>query len=269
MVEALLRLGAGTKADGRDELNALAHTATRSGYAGCTLAFIAAGFDFQDRGYGGQTILHEALSCKTSRGRFETARYILGQEGGRSIVNSKDLCGSGPIHYLVANSQSSNSHRLEMVKLLLLCGADIQAKNYSGYTPAHILAGSDDIDSMGELIRAGFDINTKSPDGVTALHRAACCQAKMVKYLLELEGGRLSINARNAHGKTPLHLAVEIDYEKVVKLLLRNGADTDIEDEQGETPSLIAYRRRDEHVVKAFIDAGVNLSLGDMPRMRP
>ena len=82
-----------------------------------------------------------------------------------------------------------------MVKLLLLCGADIQAEDNTGYTPAHILSGSDDIEIMGELFRGGFDINTKSCTGVKVLDRAAHCQAKMVKYLLELDGGRLSINA--------------------------------------------------------------------------
>ena len=195
VVEVLLRLGAGMKEDGPEGLNKLVHFATVQGFAGCTRALITAGFDFQDRGYYGQTILHEALSRGTGSMGFLTAHYILGNEGGRSIVNSKDIWGRMPMHYLVGNFKSLRGERLEMVKVLLLCGADIQVGDNSGFTPAHIVAKSEDIEIMGELFRAGFDINTKSCTGVKVLDRAAHCQAKMVKYLLELDGGRLSINA--------------------------------------------------------------------------
>ena len=261
LVEVLLRLGAGTKEDGQEGLNKLVHLATVQGFGGCTRALIAAGFDFQDRGCYGQTILHEALSRGTSGTRFLTAHYILENEGGRSIVNSKDIWGQLPMHYLVGNFNSLRGERLEMVKLLLLCGADIRAEDNSGYTPAHIVAGSDNIEIMGELFRAGFDINTKSCTGVTVLHRAASCQVKMVKYLLELEGGRLSINAQNDHGNTPLHLAVQGDLEEVVKLLLENGSDTEVINREGKTPLQLARHRGDKRVVKAFLDAGVNLNL--------
>ena len=261
VVEVLLRLGAGMKEDSQEGLNALVHLATSQGFGGCTRAFIAAGFDFQNRGRYGQTILHEAVSCGTSGTRFLTAHYILGNEGGRSIVNSKDLWGQMPMHYLVGDFKSLRGERLEMVKLLLLCGTDIQAGDDNGCTPAHIVAGSEDIEIMGELFRAGFDINTKTHAGVTVLHRAASCQAKMVKYLLELEGGRLSINAQNAHGNTPLHLAVEGDLDEVVKLLLENGLDTEITNREGRTPLQLAHRRGNTCVMKAFIDAGVKLNL--------
>ena len=260
-VEVLLRLGAGTKEDGREGLNKLVHLATVQGFDGSTWALIAAGFDFQDRGCYGATILHEALSRGTAGTRSLIVHYILENEGGRSIVNSKDIWGQTPMHYLVGNLNSWRGDRLQMVKLLLLCGADLQAEDNSGYTPAHIAAGSDDIEIMGELFRGGFDINTKSSTGVTVLHRAACYQAEMVKYLLELEGGRLSINAQNAQGNTPLHLAVESDLEEVVKLLLENGSDMEINNREGKTPLQLAHRRGDKRVMKAFIDAGVNLNL--------
>ena len=83
----------------------------------------------------------------------------------------------------------------------------------------------------------------------------------MVKYLLELEGGRLSINAQNAHGNTPLHLAVEGDLEEVVKLLLENGLDMEIKNIEGKTPLQLAHRRGDKLVMMAFIDTGVKLNL--------
>ena len=168
--EVLLRLGADRKKDGREGLNKLVHLATVQGFGGCTHALIAAGFYSQDRGCYGQKILHEALSRGNGGKRFLTAHYILGNQGWRSIVNSKDLWGRIPMHYLVGNINSLRGERLEMVKLLLLCGADIQAEDNSGYAPAHIVAGSDDIKIMGKLIWGGFDINTKSCTGVKVLH---------------------------------------------------------------------------------------------------
>ena len=60
---------------------------------------------------------------------------------------------------------------------------------------------------------------------------------------------------------TPLHLPVEGNLEEVVKLLLENGSDTEIINREGKTPLQLAHRRGDKRVVKALIDAGINLNL--------
>ena len=264
-VEVLLRLGAGTKEDNWHGPKTVAHIAALRNDVGCTRAFVVAGFDLRARGYKGKTILHEALSCTETK--LAAARYILGLEGARLIVNAEDDAGSTPLHSLVEGYGSCrfpDTDTLEMVKLLLQCGADVHAKDNYGNMPAHILAESSDIDSMSELIRAGFDINTKGAREETVLHRAAYGRPKMIKYLLEVEGGRPGINAQNLDGKTPLHLAVEDGSKEVVELLLGHGADTEIEDREGNTPSLLAHRRRCDGVGQAFIDAGVDFDFGGM-----
>ena len=54
---------------------------------------------------------------------------------------------------------------------------------------------------------------------------------------------------------------MEGDLEEVVKLLLENGSDMEINNREGKTPLQLAHRRGDKRVMKAFIDAGVNLNL--------
>ena len=262
VVEVLLRLGASMKEEYR-----IGHIAAVRNDVGSIRAFIAAGFDLQARGKKGRTILHEALSCPSTG--LETARYILGLEGVMLIVNAETDAGSTPLHCLLENfgkyrlSDTDKLEKLEMVQLLLQRGADVQAKDKYGETPAHIEAESGDTDSMSELIRAGFDINTKGAWEGTVLHRAVR-RPEMMKYFLGLEGGRLGINTQDLSGRTPLHIAVAVDSKEVVELLLRHRADPEIEDQEGVSPSFLAHRWGSEGVAKAFIDAGAEFDFGDM-----
>lgn len=267
-VEMLLGLGARMTENHWLRADTVAHIAASRNDVGCTRAFVVAGVDLQARGFRGRTILHEALYCTSTR--LETARYILGLEEARLIVNAKNDSGSTPLHLLVGgygNYLLSDTDMLGMVKLLLQCGADVHAKDNYGDMPAHILAKSVGIDSMRELIRAGFDINTKGGREETVLHRAAYGRPKMTKYLLEMEGGRIGINAQNLYGKTPLHRAVQAANQEVVELLLGQKADTEIEDREGDTPALLVHRQGNSGVGQAFIDAGVDFDFGDMLRM--
>ena len=59
----------------------------------------------------------------------------------------------------------------------------------------------------------------------------------------ELELDPTSINSRDENGKTPLHWACQGNNPAVVKLLLREGADSNVADFIGQTPLMAAARR--------------------------
>ena len=258
-VEELLSLGA--RAGPSAWLGSLAHLAASNGDADCLRALGAAVIDYSGRPFC-HTILHEALSSVVGLG---AAEYILGQEGGRMMVNIKGFDECTALHLLMENDHLESPSGIEMVKLLLRCGADIRAKDCRADTPAHISARRNDINSMAEFIRAGYDISTQGANGDTVLHVAASSMGVMMKYLLELEGGRSILNARNNEGRTPLHIAVRYGSRRNVKMLLRHGADAGVKDHDGETPLRIAVFQRQFSLVRAFKDAGVDVNFEDMP----
>lgn len=46
----------------------------------------------------------------------------------------------------------------------------------------------------------------------------------------------IKVNARDAYGCTPLHLACEEDRQEIVKFLVENGADLEIKNKEEKTP---------------------------------
>ena len=240
VVEELLKLGAGTKQGGSNGLSELAHIAASRGYAGCMQALVAAGIDFHHSGHLGRTILHVAIAfCKG----FGMAQYLLAQKEARTTVNTKDMNGSTPLHLLMDHNNLMSAEKSKLLRSLLQFGADIHIKDKLGDTPAHIASKRGDINSLAELISAGFNISMKGAGGDTVLHRAVRGSRRGMKFLLDLEAGRSIINVRNKKGATPLHLAAEECDRVKVELLLKYCANSHLKDGKGRTPQKLAVLR--------------------------
>ena len=260
-IEELLIQGARVR--GRDRL---AHIAARGGNVDCMRALAVAGIDYSKTDVTDRTILHEAFSSSAGLG---TAKYLLEQEGGRMIVNAKTCAKSTALHLLMESVYFESPIGRELFKTLMQCGVDFRAKDCRGNMPAHILAMSNDVNSMAELIDAGYDISTKGGRRETVLHKAVYGRGTMLRYLLELEGVKPILNAQNRDGRTPLHLAVRDGSREKVELLLRHSVDVRAKDNCGKTPPEIAVIWRQSSVVRAFNNSGINVNLEDMPRRCP
>lgn len=167
---------------------------------------------------------------------------------------------SGPLHLAALHG------RLGATRMLLELGADMTYTNFAGETPAY-LAARGNVSCMEALVDAGFNLNTEGPDGRTFLHAAAEHTSKeMVEYLLGKKEVRMAINSQDDDERTPLHLAIL--NSEIVKLLLRHGADMEIQDKHGLTPAHRAACYRlpgiDPESLRVFIDAGFNLSTRTM-----
>lgn len=75
--------------------------------------------------------------------------------------------------------------------------------------------------------------------------------------------GGADINAKNASGRTPLHLALVNENEKCLRYLLANHADTNPQDHFGLTALHLAVCRNSHRGVKALIDASADISIRD------
>jgi ankyrin repeat protein len=101
------------------------------------------------------------------------------------------------------------------------------------------------------LLAAGVDVDAKGETGRTPLW-SACYQKKVaVAELLIAEGA--DVNAKNKEGWTPLHSAARFDFTALAKSLIDKGADVNAKDDSGWTPLYWAvnYEERGPHTAMA------------------
>ena len=97
-------------------------------------------------------------------------------------------------------------------------------------------------------------------DGNSALHKAASSGSKRIIKLC-LRNGH-DINARNNDGETALHLIASASYlgqEVLADYLITKGAKVDLQNNNGETPLLVASQLGHDECVDIFIDCNANL----------
>ncbi|MEO0202771.1 MAG: ankyrin repeat domain-containing protein [candidate division WOR-3 bacterium] len=110
--------------------------------------------------------------------------------------------------------------------------------------------------SRGELsktkdfINKGADINIKNNNGKTPLHIAVENEYEdIVKLLLEKN---VDVNIKDNEGNTPLHKAVKNGNYFIIKELLKFGADKNIKNNEGKTPFDLAKELGDDEILKLF-----------------
>jgi hypothetical protein len=146
-------------------------------------------------GETGRTQLHHcAINClTTSVIRLLSIRNI--------NVNVKDdECGMTPLHYAAENGH------VEIARLLLQNGADVNAKDNYGWTPLHIAAMYGHVDIIHLLVENGADLEAQDSIGRRALHWAALYGH--LPFIQELISRyHVDINARVNDGITALRVA--------------------------------------------------------------
>ena len=136
-------------------------------------------------------------------------------------------------------SSMKNSLRV-IIATLIYNKADINSQDNQGVPVIYLAAAAGNWGAVDKLISHGVEVNVKSESGdMNALHIASFLGHKKVVEML-LKGGA-DANIQGSKGRTALHFAIEglenEDLEAVVKLLIGGGADRSIEDQSGASPS--------------------------------
>lgn len=112
------------------------------------------------------------------------------------------------------------------------------------------------IEIVASLINGGADVNVKDFHGWTALMRSSYEGHKeIVKYLINCGA---DVNATNKYGWTALIEASYKGHIKIVELLINGGADLNVKTENGFTALMTAYRKGYNEIIKILEQAESN-----------
>lgn len=107
--------------------------------------------------------------------------------------------------------------RLDVVKLLIGAGADVNAEDNSGGTPLHAAVIGGHADVAGFLIASGANIEAKEADGWTPLYTAAYTGRKELVMLLLAKGA--DPLAKDFGGRTPVYAAQKAGHAEILQIL--------------------------------------------------
>ncbi|MCL2305282.1 MAG: ankyrin repeat domain-containing protein [Planctomycetaceae bacterium] len=114
-------------------------------------------------------------------------------------------------------------------------------------------------------MNAGDRDDTAHDDGGTLLHQAVALDVHALANLLT--SPEFDVNAKDNHGRTPLHLAVTEFMEiETIKLLVSYGANVNAIDKNGETPLHLVVRNQSifsTEVARFLVSEGANIHARD------
>ena len=154
--------------------------------------------------------------------------------------------------------EASANNNVELVRLLLDIGADINLANRAGETPLYVASLFGYVNIVRILTERGANINKANKNGETPLHIASQNgQVEVVRILLE-KGA--NINKFDYSSETPLYVASEAGNEEVVRILLEKGAEINKANIDGQTPLMIAVSYGHLEIMEALLEYGANIN---------
>ena len=196
-------------------------------------ALLDAGADPNARTGRGSTALHAAMRdmCVWQRdNEGDIVRLLLARGAD---PNAATIDGDTPLH-VAASSISDNA---AVLATLLAAGADPNAREHDdGGTPLHLSAFEGRPAMARLLVGAGANVDARDGNGRTPAHWALT--GPVIEALVALGA---NIDLRDERGNTPLHEAAQFGYEErhagdLIKALLAHGANPLARNCEGRTP---------------------------------
>jgi len=150
---------------------------------------------------------------------------------------------------------------IQLVKSRLQKNTDlVKVKDDRNNTPLHLASQSGMMDMAKLLISCGAEINAKEINQNTPLHFAVKNgNMELARFFLQKDS---DINARNKDGFAPMHFAAMYNNKEILRLLIEKGAEIDIKDKRGATPLLVSiWRAKDIDAVRFLVEKGADINV--------
>ncbi len=231
------------------------HVAARRGDVEVARVLLEHGADREAR----DNVDYSPLERASLEGHVELVQILL--EYGAD-ADARDTEGCTPLYL------ASSWGKPAVVRALLKHGADVNARDKDNWTPLHE-AGTEEV--ARALLEHGADANALGSWNRTPLHFASeRGRVGVVRVLLE---HGVDANARDADNATPLHLASGSRYREeglldIIRLLLQYGSDIHALDNEDQTPFMRATKKKEQRIMQLLLENGAEDHRNDDDRAR-
>lgn len=155
------------------------------------------------------------------------------------------------------------TNNLDMMKLFVHYGADVNQVNQFGETPLTLAAFRGNREAIEYLISQGAQINVEN-NKYSPLHYASFGgHNDIINYLIN---NGANLNAKSPNGSTPLMMAVYEGQIESMQILLNAGADPNIANERGERAFEWAMRKNNLTMAEKLTDKENFIAAANAPK---
>ena len=165
-------------------------------------------------------------------------------------LNAKDEYNCAPLLWAARNGH------IDMLKLLLDKGADVETQGYNGMRALHHVCNSSKEKCVEILLEADANPNATDDANSTPLHWAAA--RGVLNIIVRLSDKGADPNVATKTGVRPIHKACIYGQFQIVKKLVECGADVDVQDNEGNTALHYAARMGFIECVRALVANNAN-----------
>ncbi|XP_018420918.1 PREDICTED: histone-lysine N-methyltransferase EHMT1 [Nanorana parkeri] len=198
------------------------HAAAEMGHTDICHMLVQAGANLDNCSEDQRTPLMDAAE----NSNLETVRYLV---RAGALLDPKDSEGSTCLHL------ASKKGHFDVVKYLLSNEyMDVNCQDDGGWTPMIWATEYKHLELVKLLLSCGADINIRDNEENICLHWAAFAgSVEIAEILLE---SKCDLKAVNIHGDSPLHIAARENRYECATLFLARGAEVGLRNKEGETP---------------------------------
>lgn len=196
-----------------------------------------------------EAVYKAALFSSIKESNIATFQKLIGKKKYREACDER---GVNVLHY------AAELQNIEYLQALVSRNATVDVADPLGYSALHYAARTGSIPALTFLLQnCPKLLSSTAKNGATALYVAIeYCQLEAVIYLLE-QGA--DVNARVAHGMTPLYAAIHHGFEKIaLELMKKPGVDLNSCLEDGTTAVFSAVRSEQIAIAKELLARGAD-----------
>ena len=150
---------------------------------------------------------------------------------------------------------------IEVARLLLAHGADINSRSADNSNPLHIALQEGHLEIGKWLLNHGADVTCQDESGSTPLHLAASQGLhEICQILLERNA---DVHVHDNERNTPLHFAASEGHLAVARILVEHNPEVNFQNDGGSTPFLRALQTGNPDIAQLLLDHGADVYVHD------